>query len=237
MLGSLKLLSIFSCFIRTVITLNIRTHRLLNPAGTQRWSNVNSMLIQLRLNVLMLNRRCFNTDCLLGKTLSLNIEQDHLTTWWWVNRSIWVYTVWSAPAPQTYPNICPNIWGKYSNNSLMFSTLYGPRQAETCLRACAKCTYSDSSHACAMTHSCICSQLVHSIVSDDFVSGQRRLWSDCTDAQADLGLRCPYVTEDTFSHVAIYINIRCTYLYNSNLKFNLSGGWVLACKCKRVISH
>ena len=28
----------------------------------------------------------------------------------------------------------------------------GPRQAKMCLRACAKCTYSDSSHPCAKSH-------------------------------------------------------------------------------------
>ena len=26
------------------------------------------------------------------------------------------------------------------------------------------------------------------------------LWSDCADAQAGLGLRCPHMPEDTFSH-------------------------------------
>ena len=39
-------------------------------------------------------------------------------------------------------------------------------------------------------HTCIiCSD---SVVSNDSVSGQRRLWSDC--AQSDLGLHCPHIT-------------------------------------------
>ena len=42
--------------------------------------------------------------------------------------------------------------------------------------------------------------LIHFIVFKDSVSGQRRSWSDCADAQADLGLRCPHMPEDTFSH-------------------------------------
>ena len=42
-----------------------------------------------------------------------------------------------------------------------------------CLRACAKCLDSDSSHACAKCHPCICCSLIHSIVSNDSVSGQR----------------------------------------------------------------
>ena len=46
----------------------------------------------------------------------------------------------------------------------------------------------------------ICSPLIHSIVSNDSVRGKRRPWSDCADAQADLGLRCPHMLEDTFSH-------------------------------------
>ena len=32
--------------------------------------------------------------------------------------------------------------------------------------------------------------------------GQRRLWSDCVDAQADLSLRWAHFVEGTFSHVA-----------------------------------
>ena len=76
-----------------------------------------------------------------------------------------------------------------------------PCQAKMCLRTCAKCTNSDSSRACLKSHPGICSPLIHSIVSNDSsISGQRRPWSDCADAQADLGLRCPYMPDDTFSH-------------------------------------
>ena len=46
----------------------------------------------------------------------------------------------------------------------------------------------------------ICSPLIHSVVSNDSGSGQWRPWSDCADAQADLGLRCPHMPEDMFSH-------------------------------------
>ena len=45
----------------------------------------------------------------------------------------------------------------------------------------------------------ICFPLKHPVVSNDSVSyGQRRPWSACADAQADLGLRCPHMPEDTF---------------------------------------
>ena len=55
-----------------------------------------------------------------------------------------------------------------------------------------------SSFACAKYHPSLCSPFIHSVVSDDFVSGQWRPWSDCADAQADLGLRCPHMPDDTF---------------------------------------
>ena len=63
---------------------------------------------------------------------------------------------------------------------------------------------------CGFTSSCTraksrpekCSPLKHYIVSKDSVCWQRRPWSDCADAQADQGLRCPHMPEDTFSHGA-----------------------------------
>ena len=56
--------------------------------------------------------------------------------------------------------------------------------------------------ACPKSHLGICSQLIHSVVSNDSVSGQGRLRSDCTDVQADLSLRCPHMLVDMFSHGA-----------------------------------
>ena len=82
----------------------------------------------------------------------------------------------------------------------MISLLTGPRWAKKCLRLCAKSIDSDSSRACAKSHPCICSSLIYSIVSNESVSGQQRPWSDCADAQADLGLRSPHISEDKFSH-------------------------------------
>ena len=46
---------------------------------------------------------------------------------------------------------------------------------------------------------------IHVIVTNDSVSGQRRPCSDCADAQADLGLSCPHMSEDTFSHDEAYV--------------------------------
>ena len=47
--------------------------------------------------------------------------------------------------------------------------------------------------------------MIHSMVFNDSASGQRRPWSDCADAQADLGLRCSHMPEDTLSHGAVHV--------------------------------
>ena len=64
-----------------------------------------------------------------------------------------------------------------------------------CPRTCAKCALTQS-----LDHPGICLPLKHSIVSNDSVCGQRMPWSDYADAQADLGLRCPHMPEETFLH-------------------------------------
>ena len=46
------------------------------------------------------------------------------------------------------------------------------------------------------------------ILPDDSVSGQARPLLDCADAQADLGLCCPHMLEDTFSHGAAHIILK-----------------------------
>ena len=58
----------------------------------------------------------------------------------------------------------------------------------------------DSSQACSKSHPDICSSLIDFIMSNDSVSRQQRPWSDCADAQADLGVRCLHMPDDTFLH-------------------------------------
>ena len=55
---------------------------------------------------------------------------------------------------------------------------------------------------CAKYHPGLCSPSIQSVVSNNSVIGQWRPWSDCADAQSDLGLRCPHLPGDTFSHGA-----------------------------------
>ena len=54
--------------------------------------------------------------------------------------------------------------------------------------------------ACAKYYLGICSSFIYSKMSSDSVSGQRRLLPDCAYAQAVMGLRCPHMSEGTFSH-------------------------------------
>ena len=52
----------------------------------------------------------------------------------------------------------------------------------------------------AKYHPGLCSSFIHSVISNDFVSGRWRSWSDSAHAQTDLGICCPHMPEDTFSH-------------------------------------
>ena len=49
--------------------------------------------------------------------------------------------------------------------------------------------------ACANYHPGFCPPFIHSILSNDCVSGQWRPWSDCASAQSDLGLRRLHKTQ------------------------------------------
>ena len=79
----------------------------------------------------------------------------------------------------------------------------------------------------AHAYSDICSPLMHSIVSNDYISGQWRPWSDCADARSDLGLRCPHMLEDTFSHGAAHKTLyrrRCNVLSTLRAR-GVNGQW------------
>ena len=72
-----------------------------------------------------------------------------------------------------------------------------------CLRACAEYAGSHYPVMIKVPYGHFLS-MIHSIVSFDSVSGQRRPCSDCADAQADLGLRWPHMPKDAFSHSAAH---------------------------------
>ena len=74
-----------------------------------------------------------------------------------------------------------------------------------------------SSCACANYHPGLCSAFIHSVVSNDYVSGQWRPWSDCAKAQSDLGLRCPHTLKPTFTHGAAYLVYIKFFNYGLNM--------------------
>ena len=76
---------------------------------------------------------------------------------------------------------------------------------------CAKCRFRFI-RTCAKSYSGIGSLLT--LLSNASLSGHWRSWSDWAGAQADLGLRCPHMPEDTFSHGAAHIPLEksCTQI-------------------------
>ena len=82
-------------------------------------------------------------------------------------------------------------------------------QVKTCLLTC---TFSNpAAHMQSIIWSF--SPFIHSVVSNNSFNGQRRPWSDCADAQADRGLRCPHMPEDTFSHDAADIYFKSPIIF------------------------
>ena len=72
----------------------------------------------------------------------------------------------------------------------------------------------DMRKMCRFTTSCTCTvssghllSIETSIVLSGSVYGQQKPRSNCTDAQADLGLCCLHMPEDVFSHGAAHIDL------------------------------
>ena len=64
--------------------------------------------------------------------------------------------------------------------------------------------------ACAKYHPGLCSPFIHFVVSNESVSGQWWPWSDCADAQADLGLRFPDMVQIYLQNQQVLQNITIT---------------------------
>ena len=78
-----------------------------------------------------------------------------------------------------------------------------PQRQKTYLLTCAASEDSDQpahSHICAVWSESSLDAFLDSQRYKVSSCGQRRLWSDCADAQADLSLRWAHMSEDTFSH-------------------------------------
>ena len=74
---------------------------------------------------------------------------------------------------------------------------------------------------------------------------QYKTWSDCANAQGDLGLRCLHMPEDMFSHGAAYLDLEeCRFgqgrsLYNTvqllHLSVNYASSYVLAWRHQNIL--
>ena len=101
---------------------------------------------------------------------------------------------------------------------------------------------------CGFTSSCTCAiSSGHLLFIQTLYCIQWRPWSDCADAQADLGLRCPYMPEERFrmAHMTIHNSIWSTtavivirmiwgvclkwILFESPMGLNINLGWSEAC--------
>ena len=132
------------------------------------------------------------------------------TRWKWM---VWVCAKIALCAkifPQTNIKWYPKL--KTMKSTHKYNLLHGPYQAKKCLRTCSKCRFR-SSCECAKYHSSLCSQFIHSVVSNDSVSRQWWPWSDCRFAQLDLGLHCLHMPEDTFSHGMAHIVNICIKIF------------------------
>ena len=93
-------------------------------------------------------------------------------------------------AQKTWRPICQYLPGRVKRNSA-FEHVQMRRRRSYC--------------ACAKYNPGLCSPFVCSVISNGSVMGQWRPWSDCADAQADLGLLCPHMPKDMFSHCAVLL--------------------------------
>ena len=101
----------------------------------------------------------------------------------------------------------------------------GQRQAKSPFGHARKMYRVTSSYTCAKSHPGICSPLKQSIVSNHSVCRQWRPGSDCVDAQADLGLRCPHMPEATFSHGAAKLKAHICIILLGRMQMTC-WGWV-----------
>ena len=62
-----------------------------------------------------------------------------------------------------------------------------------------------SFYACSKYQPGVCSPFIHYVISGESVGGERQPKTDCANAQAGLGFRCPHLSEEMSSHDAAHI--------------------------------
>ena len=73
-----------------------------------------------------------------------------------------------------------------------------------------------SSCASGKYHPDLCPPFIQFVVFNDSVSGLWWPWFDCADAQADMGHRCPHMSENILSHSAAHI-LSVVFAYQLNV--------------------
>ena len=122
---------------------------------------------------------------------------------------MWGFTS-SCTCAKSHLSNCSSFGHSFYYPVILLADSEGPYQTVQMCRliwAFAACIYLKTR---AKSHQSICSPFIHSVVSNDSVSGHWRPWSDCMNAQADLGPRCPHMPEETFSHIAAHMYLLFT---------------------------
>ena len=101
-----------------------------------------------------------------------------------------------------------------SKHVTYYHAYLGREMRTECLQACAKFPFR-SSFACAKYYPGLWFLWIHSVVPNDSVSEHWRPWAYCADALADLSLRCPHMSEDTFSHGSAHLIVVNILLYKT----------------------
>ena len=84
-----------------------------------------------------------------------------------------------------------------------------------CFRGNCKQSRSRSASRDIQSDQELCYTLLCSSIPNDFISGQERPRSDCTDAQSDMGLPCLYTPKNIFWHgMAHLLQIRFFFFYS-----------------------
>ena len=110
---------------------------------------------------------------------------------------------------------------RFSNTCIPNGTCQAKKMSSNMYKMCR----FRSSCACTKCHPGLCFPFIHSVVSNDFVNRQWMSWSDCTDVQADLDLRCLRMSKDVFAWHSPYLHLIFRHLKALPLLFtNLNKG-------------
>ena len=168
---------------------------------TESWHTVRHLFnynLQLQLCIKYVTIAVLNYTCAsAGKTTHCVNCSASWRTWRIKDRT----SIRVSGAPDAWARrartTCVVSWSAYTRNEFWI-LLLGMRKM---CRFSSSCTCANYYRAFGLHSYILQYPIIHS------VSGQWRPWSGCVDAQAGLGLCCPHMPEDTFSHGATHFII------------------------------